>query len=295
MDGIEELQETIKSANRAATDQNNQIYEMLMDLMSRMKPPKRESIHPGQSEVTMELDEAMAIAQKTIQTAHKNANNPHKHSTYSDLASCWDACRDALSDNGLSIKQIIEPHEDKFIVRLVTKLSHKSGQWESSVIEMRCQDQRKTREDGQEVTVWMDSPSPQTRGAIITYARRYGLCAMVGIAPADNDAENNDSGAGPAPTGKDTKTPLKSADSKKPDEPKKETKAPPKKDDSGKVSEGNVNKLQAAMDKADLNEQRQGELLETFEIKSLADLPHAEFINFMQCIAKAGKILKEGK
>ena len=38
---------------RIFSDQNNNLAEMLMDLLTRVKPQKRESIHPGQSEVTV--------------------------------------------------------------------------------------------------------------------------------------------------------------------------------------------------------------------------------------------------
>jgi hypothetical protein len=103
-----------------------------------------------------------------LQGAVKDAKNDHFKSKYADLASCWDACREALAANGLSVVQL--PEGDGSVVTMTTMLLHTSGQW------VACTGTFKpTKAD------------PQGLGSCITYARRYQLCAIVGISPEDDD------------------------------------------------------------------------------------------------------------
>lgn len=114
------------------------------------------------------LAEALAKAQGAIHGAKKDANNPFFHSKYADLASVWEACREPLSKNGLAIIQLPGSTEAGMFVDTI--LTHSTGEWISSRLFM---------------TPVQDSP--QGIGSAITYARRYGLQAMVGIAPEDDD------------------------------------------------------------------------------------------------------------
>src|ERR1700690_3199314 len=105
-----------------------------------------------------ELATALAKAQGEITGALKDSANPFFKSKYSDLASCWDACRAPLSKNGLAITQPAEV--DETAVAITTTLWHASGQWIRSVLRLQPKD-------------W----SPQAVGSVITYGRRYGLTA----------------------------------------------------------------------------------------------------------------------
>lgn len=116
-----------------------------------------------------ELAAALAKAQGKITGALKDSANPFFKSKYADLASCWDACRAPLSDNGLSVIQMAETM-DSGALRLVTTLAHESGQW------MRG-----------EFWVTPKDDTPQALGSALTYARRYALTALVGIAQVDDD------------------------------------------------------------------------------------------------------------
>jgi len=58
-----------------------------------------------QSEQINELATALAKAQGKITGALKDSANPFYKSRYADLASVWDACRAALSENGLAVVQ----------------------------------------------------------------------------------------------------------------------------------------------------------------------------------------------
>ena len=118
-----------------------------------------------QSEEIGELAKALSKAQSQIMKAKKDAKNPFYKSTYSTLESCWDACREPLTKNGLSIVQFPGPSDT-----LVTQLCHESGEWIRERFECKP-----VKND------------PQAKGSAISYARRYALCAVVGISAEDDD------------------------------------------------------------------------------------------------------------
>src|SRR5271157_1754798 len=74
-----------------------------------------------------ELAAALAKAQGEITGALKDSANPFFKSKYADLASCWDACREPLSRNGLAVVQSPEVNGDGLTV--TTLLVHSTGQW----------------------------------------------------------------------------------------------------------------------------------------------------------------------
>ena len=120
------------------------------------------------SEQLAELAGALSKAQAMLRGAVKDSTNPHFKSRYADLASCWDACREALAANGLSVVQL--PEGSGNVVEMTTRLMHSSGQW------IECTG-----------TFTPSKADPQGMGSCITYARRYQLCAVVGISPEDDD------------------------------------------------------------------------------------------------------------
>jgi hypothetical protein len=122
------------------------------------------------SESIKELLTALAKAQGKISAAKKDSTNPHFKSKYADLASCWEAIKEPLSANGLSLSQWVSS-SDKGL-NLITMLGHSSGEYIYSEYSM---------------------PSGQTSQAIgsaITYARRYALSAAVGLVADDDDDGN---------------------------------------------------------------------------------------------------------
>lgn len=127
------------------------------------------------------LADAMSKAQAKIKGASKDKTNPHFKNDYADLASVWDACRQALTDNGIAVIQPPSAHGPK--VTVTTMLVHKSGEWIEADLEMTAQQN-----------------TPQGIGSCITYARRYGLAAMVGVAPEDDDGNAASQGSNAKPT-----------------------------------------------------------------------------------------------
>ncbi len=125
------------------------------------------------SDVCSLLAAAMAKAQGEIEGASKGRVNPHFKNAYADLASVWDAIREPLSKNGLSIVQEpVEAPDGK--VKLRTTLLHSSGQRMVS-----------------EFTMPVAQPNnPQAVGSALTYARRYTLMSVCGVAPEDDDGNS---------------------------------------------------------------------------------------------------------
>lgn len=125
-----------------------------------------------------ELATALAKAQTEIKSAIKDApgqvgNQKYK---YADLTCVWDACRVALTKNGLSIVQRTDFAEGE--MWLETMLLHASG--ESIVGRYPLRPQQQT---------------PQGMGSAMTYARRYALAAMVGVV-ADEDDDGKEASQG---------------------------------------------------------------------------------------------------
>lgn len=114
---------------------------------------------------------ALAKAQGAMTGARKDAINPHFRSRYADLASVWEACRAPLAANELAVVQMLEPAGTGGI-SLASLLVHSSGEFFRSRLYIPLRD-----------------PSPQAIGSAITYARRYALAALVGVAAEDDDAE----------------------------------------------------------------------------------------------------------
>lgn len=124
----------------------------------------------AQSENINELALALSKVQASLHGAQKTSENPFFKSSYADLQSVWESCRELLARNNLSIVQAGAPAKDKHIA-IRTVLMHSSGQWIDGVTELP-----------------MTKADPQQAGSAITYARRYSLAAMVGIYQTDDDA-----------------------------------------------------------------------------------------------------------
>lgn len=120
------------------------------------------------SEQVNELAKALSTVQSTMKAAKKDSTNPFFKSKYADLSSVWDACREELTKNGLSVCQTMEATEQGAGLR--TTLLHTSGQWMSGVLVLNP-----AKND------------PQGIGSALTYARRYALAAIVGVVTEDDD------------------------------------------------------------------------------------------------------------
>ena len=122
-------------------------------------------------EQCMEQKAAFAFvrAQAGFGAALKTSTNPHFKSRYADLSACVEAVIDSLHKNGFALLQ--KTHECETGVAIETILMHESGEQISGGI----------------LRVPASKLDPQGYGSALTYARRYSLMAVCGIAPEDDD------------------------------------------------------------------------------------------------------------
>lgn len=112
---------------------------------------------------------ALVKAQQALKPAIKDSANPFFKSKYADLGSVWDACRDALQSNGLSVVQF-PGFTEAGAALLTTILLHESGEWISGT-----------------AGAPLNKADAQSMGSAITYLRRYALAAVVGVVTEDDD------------------------------------------------------------------------------------------------------------
>ena len=117
-----------------------------------------------------EATKSLIKAQSEMGVAVKSATNPHFKSKYADLSSVVDATIAAFHANGFAVLQ--KSGKDDLGHFVNTQIVHTSGSAFSSNVYLEL-----SKKDMQAV------------GAAITYARRYGLLGMAGIAPEDDDGE----------------------------------------------------------------------------------------------------------
>jgi hypothetical protein len=128
------------------------------------------AVTPGPPDATPKLNAALAKVQAEMpELAKGNTAEAGTYSyKYADLADCTKAIIKLLGRHGLafSAKPTVRP-DGKFV--LAYALKHESGE----------------RDEG-EYPLSL-SGTPQALGGLITYARRYSLCAITGLAPGGDD------------------------------------------------------------------------------------------------------------
>ncbi|OGV41403.1 MAG: hypothetical protein A2X46_16375 [Lentisphaerae bacterium GWF2_57_35] len=146
------------------------------------------------SEQVNELAAALVKAQAAMKNPPKKRTafiksqkgSSYKYN-YADLADIIDAIRDPLCTAGLAYVQVVKQSAGGG-QSLITQLLHTSGQWMASSYPLPRQ------------------AGAQEMGSFITYARRYSLCAILGIAGEDdNDGQSATEGG---PTEETTRTQL---------------------------------------------------------------------------------------
>lgn len=122
---------------------------------------------------------ALAAAQSEMKPAAKDVTNPHFKSKYADLASVMAASVPYLTKHGIAVLQ--PPHDEEGSLYVKTILAHGDS---GSTLECR-------------IPLIIAKNDMQGYGSAVTYARRYGLMAMAGIAADDDDGN---AAAAAAPT-----------------------------------------------------------------------------------------------
>lgn len=122
------------------------------------------------SELLNELAGALAKAQAQIGTVKKDAKvNAGKYGyTYATLATVMESVTGPLSKHGLAVLQSLDQGDGR--VTVTTRILHTSGQW----LEGDC-------------VMPIGGGGAQAVGSAITYGRRYGLSALLGVVTDDDD------------------------------------------------------------------------------------------------------------
>jgi len=123
----------------------------------------------NQSESIANLAKALSTVQGKLTYAVKDSANPFFKSKYADLESVWDACRNLLAENNLSVMQFPGYYHEGSML-LTTMLTHSSGEWIS-----------------QETSFPVSKPDSHGCASAVTYMRRICLAAVVGVVQADDD------------------------------------------------------------------------------------------------------------
>jgi len=110
---------------------------------------------------------------------------PERSFRYAPLASGLDIVRKTLGRHEIAAVQSTEIDREAGLIRLTTILAHASGEWLAS---------------DWPVCALADTTAPHRMGAALTYARRYSLFSLVGIAGED-DLDAPDLNVRPGPAG----------------------------------------------------------------------------------------------
>lgn len=148
--------------------------------------PYRHAVHAKQIPEGYEMTDhkniasALAAAQQEMEGAKKSSDNPHFRSKYADLGAVCEAVMPALNAAGIAVVQPVEQWADDLAV--VTRFIHGAS---GETLETP-------------MPLLLGKRDMQGLGSAITYARRYGLMALAGIAPEDDDG-NAAAASGPSP------------------------------------------------------------------------------------------------
>jgi hypothetical protein len=117
------------------------------------------------------LNAAMVAALGSLHNVQKNAVNPHFKSKFATLDAILDNVRPVLAKHGLALSQ--EPVFTEGMAGVVTRIIHSGGESRESTLLLPLRDQ-----------------SAQGVGNALTYARRYAVSSVLGIA-SDEDEDGN--------------------------------------------------------------------------------------------------------
>lgn len=118
-----------------------------------------------------ELAAALVTAQADMPNVPKETMGQvgNQRRAYADLATVTDTVRPILARHGLAYVQAPNDGTPGYVA-VTTRLMHASGQWIEETLSMP-----------------FGNGGAQAVGSAITYARRYSLMALLGLAPDDDD------------------------------------------------------------------------------------------------------------
>lgn len=133
------------------------------------------------SESLVSLAPALVSAQRDFPVIGKDAQNPEYRSAYASLDKIVETVRPILAGHGLSVVQGAEQNESALVV--TTCLLHRSGEWIETAVVMPLVGRMLKGGSRAE-------PDPQSAGSAVSYGRRYGICAALGLVTGEDDDGN---------------------------------------------------------------------------------------------------------
>lgn len=133
------------------------------------------------------LSAALVKAQSVMEGAKRTSANPFYHSKYAELSEVWETCRKPLTDNGLCFIQAIGSDKETFNVTIPGKDKAPDKEVIYMWLEVTSRLQHISEQFIEDTISLPVEADPQSIGKVTTYLRRYGLMALCGIAPEDDD------------------------------------------------------------------------------------------------------------
>lgn len=155
-----------------STESNATVNLSLKELETLLKSKNTQVL---KSETIGELSKALAKLQSELVSAKKDSSGYGYN--YSDLATVIETAKPLLAKNNLAVSQLLGNGESNRI-KITTILSHSSGEYISSELEMDVPDMKNVND-------------AQKQGAAYSYGRRYALQGILNMASEDNDASSS--------------------------------------------------------------------------------------------------------
>lgn len=133
--------------------------------------PISAALIPSSEQGGADLFKALAKAQQSLKPVPRSEYNPHFKNWFAPLDAIIAEVNRVFKPNGLCFTQQVATRDDAAGVLVVTSIHHESGQ---SYSDHGCY-------------MPAGKNTAQAFGAAMTYARRYGLSTLVGIATEDDD------------------------------------------------------------------------------------------------------------
>lgn len=219
------------------------------------------------SESIQNLTKAMAEFQKAVKQPVKNADNPYFGSKYVPLESLVKAVMETGSPLGISFMQYTQVNENGDL-GLCTVVMHSSGEYmEFPPLPIRPENNR-----------------PQATGSAITYARRYSLSSIFGIASEEDDDGNEASGL--------------TRQAKQP--PKQQQKQQPKAQQKQQIKQNDATKLieeyWVKFEKIGVNVGEVKQFIcKRYNVSKIADIPISTLLQSLQAVYNAKSKQKDAE
>ncbi len=148
------------------------------------------------SEKNVSIYESLINARRDFKPLKESAYNPFFKSRYADLKEVINSVKESLSANGLGFYQSADPISDTKEVIITTTDKNGTIKTETKIIGYSKITTTIFSVSGETITttyplIISDTADPQKVGSAVTYAKRYGLTAALGIASEDDDANSS--------------------------------------------------------------------------------------------------------